>query len=160
MRRSRADILALKHDSRILGHCNNPALPFCPVCGCGISSCSVLKYWLGNEKQEVLGCWNVRKFYWHALERGYLMQGWGREALAALARFIKLPECHFKKHIYIFHIWYTHTKFNLSEHTLGLEGDERPRSHQLHWRTGALQGGTTEFYSESWGFIYAVWEMS
>ena len=67
-----ADILALKHISRIFGHCNNPALPFCPVCGCGISSCSVLKYWLWNEKQEVLCCCNVRKFYWRALDRGYL----------------------------------------------------------------------------------------
>ena len=53
------DILALKHVSRIFGHCNNPALPFCPVCGCGISSYSVPKYWLENEKQEVLGCCNV-----------------------------------------------------------------------------------------------------
>ena len=45
----RADILALKHVSRIFEHCNNPALPFCPVRVCGISSCSVLKYWLENE---------------------------------------------------------------------------------------------------------------
>ena len=67
------DILALKHVSRIFGHCNNLALPFCPVCGCGISSCSALKYWLENEKQEVLGCWNVRKFYCHALGRGSLV---------------------------------------------------------------------------------------
>ena len=51
--RSLAEVLALKYGSRILGHCNNPALPVCPVCGCGISSCSVLKYWLENEKQEV-----------------------------------------------------------------------------------------------------------
>ena len=51
---SDADILALKHVSKILGHCNNPALPSSPVCVRGISSCSVLKYWLGNEKQEVL----------------------------------------------------------------------------------------------------------
>ena len=63
------DILALKHISRIFGHCNNPALPFCMVCGCDISSCSVLKYWLQNEKQEVLGCCNVRKFNGHALAR-------------------------------------------------------------------------------------------
>ena len=55
-----SDILALKHVGRIFGHCNNPALPFCPVCGYGISSCSVLKYWLEKEKQEVLGCCNVR----------------------------------------------------------------------------------------------------
>ena len=66
------DFLALNHVSRIFGHCNIPALPFCLVCGRGISSCSVLKYWLGNEKQEVLGCCNVRKFYCHALERWYL----------------------------------------------------------------------------------------
>ena len=39
------------------------ASPFCLVCGYGISSCSVLKYWLGNEKKEVLGCCNVQKFY-------------------------------------------------------------------------------------------------
>ena len=57
------DILALKHVSRIFGHCNDPALPFCPVCGRGLSSCSVLKYWLGNEKQELLGCCYVQKFY-------------------------------------------------------------------------------------------------
>ena len=29
---------------------------------------------LKNEKQEVQGCCNVRKFYLHALERGYLVQ--------------------------------------------------------------------------------------
>ena len=37
-----------------------------------MSPCSVDKYWLENEKQEVLGCCNVRKFYCHAFERGYL----------------------------------------------------------------------------------------
>ena len=58
-----ADILALKHVSRILGHRNNPALPFCPVCGRGISSCSVLKYWLENEEQEMWVCCNVRESY-------------------------------------------------------------------------------------------------
>ena len=67
-----ADILSLKHVSRIIGHCNNPALPFCPVCGCGISSCSVLKYWLRNEKQELLGCCNVWESSSRALEQGYL----------------------------------------------------------------------------------------
>ena len=55
-----ADILALKQGSIIVGHCNNPAMLFCLVCGDGISSCSVLKYWLGNEKQGVLGCCNVQ----------------------------------------------------------------------------------------------------
>ena len=50
-----ADILAPKHVSRILEHCINPALPFCPVWVCGTSSCSVLKYRLENQKQEVLG---------------------------------------------------------------------------------------------------------
>ena len=55
-----ADILTLKHISRILGHFNNPALPFCPVCGRGISFWSMLKYSLENEKQEVLGCGYVR----------------------------------------------------------------------------------------------------
>ena len=38
---SKADILALKHESRILGHCNNPGYPALPlglVCWCGISS--------------------------------------------------------------------------------------------------------------------------
>ena len=29
---------------------------------------------LKNEKQEVQGCCNVRKFYLHALKRGYLVQ--------------------------------------------------------------------------------------
>ena len=57
---------------RIIGHCNNPALPFCLVCGRGISSCSVLKYWLENGKQEVLGCCNVRESYRPALDQGYL----------------------------------------------------------------------------------------
>ena len=50
-----ADILALKYDSRILGHCNNPAPLLGPVCGCGISSRSKLKYWLGNEKKRSAG---------------------------------------------------------------------------------------------------------
>ena len=68
-----SDIIALRHVSRIFGHCNNPALPLCMVCGHGISSCSVLKYWLENEKHEVVGCCNVLKFYWHALEGGYLL---------------------------------------------------------------------------------------
>ena len=66
------DIVALGHFSRIFGHCNNPALPFRLVCGRGISCCSVLKYWLGNEKQEVLGCCNVRESYWRAFEQVYL----------------------------------------------------------------------------------------
>ena len=39
-----SDILNLKHISRILGHCNNQALPFCLVCGRCISSNSMLKY--------------------------------------------------------------------------------------------------------------------
>ena len=47
------DILALRQLSKIFGHCDDPALPFHPVCGCGISSCSVLKYWLENEELEV-----------------------------------------------------------------------------------------------------------
>ena len=67
-----AYILALKHISRIFGHCNYSALPFCPVCGCGISFCSVLKCGFENEKQEVLGRSNVRKFYSRALEQGFL----------------------------------------------------------------------------------------
>ena len=89
-----ADILALKHVSRIFGHCNNPALPFCLVCGYGISSCSVLKYWLENEKQEVLGCCNVREFYWHALERRYL-DGWRfqREAIERVSEWVTCSEC-------------------------------------------------------------------
>ena len=49
------------------------ALPFCLVCGHGISSFTVLKYWLENEKQQVLGCCNVRESYWRALEQGYLV---------------------------------------------------------------------------------------
>ena len=64
-----ADILTLKQLSRIIRHCTNPAPPFCLVCGCGISSCSVLKYWLGSGKQEVLGCGNVPESYWRALEQ-------------------------------------------------------------------------------------------
>ena len=52
-----------KHISRILGHCNDPALTFCPVCGRGISSRSMVKYCFENEKQQVLGCGNVRKSY-------------------------------------------------------------------------------------------------
>ena len=74
--RIRTDILALKHLSRILGHCNNPALPFCLFCGRGIFSFSVLKHWLWCEKQEVLGCCNVLESYWRALERGYLIPNW------------------------------------------------------------------------------------
>ena len=68
-----SDILDVTHVSRIFRHCNNPELPFWLVCGCVISSCSVLKYGLGNEKEDVLmGCCTVWKFYCHALERGYL----------------------------------------------------------------------------------------
>ena len=37
----------------------------------------MLKYWLGSEKQEVLGCGNVRKLYRLALERGYLPERGG-----------------------------------------------------------------------------------
>ena len=33
-----------------------PSTAFLSVCERGISSFSVLKYFLGNEKQEVLGC--------------------------------------------------------------------------------------------------------
>ena len=80
------DILTIKHVSRIIGHCDNPALPFCPVCGPVISSCSMLKYWLENEKQEVLGCCNVRESYWRALERGYLLTNGVFRAYAPLAR--------------------------------------------------------------------------
>ena len=52
------DILTLKHVSRILGHCNNPALPFCPGCGVGIASppvkCSKTGLEMRNKK-----CWVV-----------------------------------------------------------------------------------------------------
>ena len=43
--------------------------------GHGITSRSVLKFRLENEKHKVLGCCNVRESYCHALERGYLVGG-------------------------------------------------------------------------------------
>ena len=54
-----ADILALKHISRIFGHYNKPALPFYPVCGCGPSSappvhCSNTDLKMRNKK-----CWVI-----------------------------------------------------------------------------------------------------
>ena len=45
------DILALKHVSRILGHCKNLALPFSLVFGHGISCCSMLKYRIVQKKE-------------------------------------------------------------------------------------------------------------
>ena len=71
-----ADILALNHVSKILRHCNNPALPFCLVCGRGISCCPVLQYWLENEKHDVLVCCNVRESYLCSLEKGCLVSGY------------------------------------------------------------------------------------
>ena len=66
------DILALKHISRIFGHCNTPAL---------LVSNFQASIWALNgrrchthkpDRKAVLGCCNVREFYWSALERGYL----------------------------------------------------------------------------------------
>ena len=68
------DILALKHVSRILGHCNNPTR---------LVSHFQASIWAPNrrrchghkpDRKAVLGCCNVREFYWRALEWGYLMR--------------------------------------------------------------------------------------
>ena len=40
------EVISLKHESRILRHC-------CPICGHCLSYCSVLKYWLENEKYDM-----------------------------------------------------------------------------------------------------------
>ena len=55
------DILALKHVSRMLGHCNNPAHCLSVRFVCVASP--LVQCWLGNEKQIVLGCCNVREPY-------------------------------------------------------------------------------------------------
>ena len=61
-----SDILALKHVSRIFGHCNHPAL---------LVSHFQASIWALNrgrghthkpDRKAVLGCCNVRKFYWRA----------------------------------------------------------------------------------------------
>ena len=63
-------ILALKHVSRVLGHCNNPAL-FVSHFQASTEQEEMPRTQTG-QKGSVLGCCNVRAFCWHALERGYL----------------------------------------------------------------------------------------
>ena len=67
------DIFDLKHVSRIFGHCNNQAL----LVSHFKASIWALKRrrWHTHkpDRKAVLGCCNVRKFYWHALEWGYLV---------------------------------------------------------------------------------------
>ena len=68
-----ADILALKHVSRILGHCNNPALLVsnfqASISALNGKRCHTHK----PERKAVLGCCNVRESSWRALERRYLV---------------------------------------------------------------------------------------
>ena len=68
------DILALKHVSKILRHCNNPTLHFCLVCECVVSpsvQCSNTGLEMRNRKCWP-GCYNVRESYRRALEQRYL----------------------------------------------------------------------------------------
>ena len=89
-----ADSLALMHVSRSFGHCT--AFLSCLVCGRGISSCSMLKYWLEHEKQEVLGCCIVWKSSWRTHFRarlsGWLAPGgsWGGCSNCQLSGFLSL----------------------------------------------------------------------
>ena len=71
-RPQKSDILALKHVSNIIGHCNNPALLVshfhASIWALNRRSCHGHK----PDRKAVVGCCNVWKFYWSALERGFL----------------------------------------------------------------------------------------
>ena len=67
------DILALRHVSRIFGHCNNPALLVthfqASIWALNRRMCHAHK----PDRKAVMGCCNVRQFYWRALEWGCLL---------------------------------------------------------------------------------------
>ena len=64
-----AEFLALKHESRILGHSSNP------VCGVSmmeqvrLSAVWPMENWLGSSLNQIQGWTTVRESYSHALEQ-------------------------------------------------------------------------------------------
>ena len=68
-----AEFLALKHESRILGHSSNP------VCGVSmmeqvrLSAVWPMENWLGSSLNQIQGWTTVRESYFRALEQGSLL---------------------------------------------------------------------------------------
>ena len=66
------EFLALKHESRILGHSSNPVCGFSMMEQVRLCAVWPMENWLGSSLNHIQGWTTVRVFYSRALEQGYL----------------------------------------------------------------------------------------
>ena len=67
-----AEFLALKHESRIIGHSSNPVGGFYMMEQVGLCAGWPMENWLGSSLNKIQGWTAVRESYSRALEQGPL----------------------------------------------------------------------------------------
>ena len=74
-RRLAAEFLALKHQSRILGHSSDPVCGFSMMEQVRLCAVWPTENWLGSFLNQILGWTTIREYYSRALEQGPLIEG-------------------------------------------------------------------------------------